>query len=89
MSEISFTAQVDRHFYKAAAHTKHPPGLLEQIRVCNSVYAFTFPIRKDDGTIEVIHAWRAEHSMHKTPTKGESATPRTPTRTKWWRSPPS
>ena len=70
MSEISFTAQVDRHFYKAAAHTNHPPGLLEQIRVCNSVYAFTFPIRKDDGTIEVIHAWRAEHSMHKTPTKG-------------------
>lgn len=70
MSEISFTAQVDRHFYKAAAHTNHPPGLLEQIRVCNSVYAFAFPIRKDDGTIEVIHAWRAEHSMHKTPTKG-------------------
>ena len=70
MSEISFTAQVDRHFYKAAAYTSHPPGLLEQIRVCNSVYAFTFPIRRDDGSIEVIHAWRAEHSLHKTPTKG-------------------
>ena len=70
MSEISFTAQVDRHFYKAAAHTSHPPGLLEQIRVCNSVYAFTFPIRRDDGSIEVVHAWRAEHSLHKTPTKG-------------------
>lgn len=70
MSEISFTAQVDRHFDKAAAYTQHPPGLLEQIRVCNSVYAFTFPVRRDDGSIEVIHAWRAEHSLHKTPTKG-------------------
>ncbi len=70
MSEVSFTAQVDRHFRKAAAHTKHPPGLLEQIRACNAVYAFAFPIRRDDGTIEVVRAWRAEHSLHKTPTKG-------------------
>ena len=30
----------------------------------------TFPVQKDDGTIEVIHAWRAEHSHHKLPTKG-------------------
>ena len=30
----------------------------------------TFPIKKDDGTIETIHAWRAEHSHHKLPTKG-------------------
>ncbi len=29
-----------------------------------------FPIEKDDGSIEVIHAWRAEHSQHKLPTKG-------------------
>ncbi len=30
----------------------------------------TFPLRRDDGAIEVIHAWRAEHSHHKLPTKG-------------------
>ena len=29
-----------------------------------------FPIEKDDGSIEVIHAWRAEHCHHKLPTKG-------------------
>jgi glutamate dehydrogenase (NAD(P)+) len=29
-----------------------------------------FPIKRDDGSIEVIRAWRAEHSHHKLPTKG-------------------
>lgn len=30
----------------------------------------TFPIDRDDGSIEVIHGWRAEHSHHRMPTKG-------------------
>nr|XP_061813393.1 glutamate dehydrogenase, mitochondrial-like [Nerophis lumbriciformis] len=30
----------------------------------------TFPLKLDNGSIEVIHAWRAEHSHHKSPTKG-------------------
>ena len=34
------------------------------------MYAFAFPVRHADGTIEVVHAWRAEHSHHKLPTKG-------------------
>ena len=29
-----------------------------------------FPVRHADGSIEVVHAWRAEHSHHKLPTKG-------------------
>jgi len=71
MSEtVSFFEQVNASFDKAAAYTRHPKGLLEQIKVCNSVYHMAFPIEKDDGTIEVIHAWRAEHSQHKLPTKG-------------------
>ena len=44
--------------------------MLEQIRVCNSVYRFDFPLRRQDGEIEVIHAWRVEHSHHKLPVKG-------------------
>jgi glutamate dehydrogenase (NAD(P)+) len=71
MSEpISFFAQVNRNFDKAAAHTKHPPGILQQIKEINSVLHLTFPIKRDDGTVQVIHAWRAEHSQHKLPTKG-------------------
>ncbi len=67
---ISFLEQVNRNFDKAAAFTNHDPALLEQIKVCNSVYHVTFPVKRDCGAIEVIHAWRAEHSQHKLPTKG-------------------
>ncbi len=70
MSEISFLAQVHRNFDKAAALTDHDPNLLSQIRTCNSVYHVSFPLKRDNGTIEVVEAWRAEHSQHKMPTKG-------------------
>lgn len=66
----SFFDQVNRNFDKAAALTDHHPGLLQIIKTCNSVYHFTFPLRRMDGSVEVIHAWRAEHSHHKLPTKG-------------------
>lgn len=57
-------------FDRAAALTKHDPGLLRQVKACNSVYRIEFPLRRDDGTVEVIRAYRAEHSQHKLPTKG-------------------
>jgi glutamate dehydrogenase (NAD(P)+) len=69
-SNVSFSEQVDRNFDKAAAFTQHDPRLLNLIKNCNSVYHLTFPLRRDNGAIEVIHAWRAEHSHHKLPTKG-------------------
>ncbi len=68
--ELSFFGQVNTNFDKAAALTDHPPGLLEQIKSINSVIHFTFPLKRDDGSLQVIHAWRAEHSHHKLPTKG-------------------
>ena len=57
-------------FEKAAAYTDHPAGLLSQINICNSVYRMEFPLVRDDGSIKVIKAWRAEHSQHKLPVKG-------------------
>ncbi len=68
--KIKFFKQVNQNFDKAAQYTDYPKGLLNQIKICNSTYHITFPVRKDDGSIEVIHAWRAEHSHHKLPTKG-------------------
>lgn len=65
-----FFEQVNRSFDSAAALTKHDPRILNQIRECNAVYHFTFPVKRDDGSIEVVHGWRAEHSHHKLPTKG-------------------
>lgn len=68
--QANFFDQVTHYFNTAARFTDYPTGLLEQIRVCNSVYRFDFPLRRADGTIEVIHAWRVEHSHHKLPVKG-------------------
>lgn len=67
---ISFFEQVNRNFDLAAALTDHPRGILDQIKQVNSVIHFTFPLKRDDGSVEVMHAWRAEHSQHKLPTKG-------------------
>ena len=70
MSNIKFFEQVNRSFDKAAAYTKHPKGLLKQIKICNSIYNITFPLKRDNGSIDVINAYRAEHSQHKLPVKG-------------------
>lgn len=69
-SHIPMFAQVSKYFDKAAAYLDHPPGLLAQIKACNSVYRMRFPLKRDDGTIEVINGWRAQHSVHRLPTKG-------------------
>ncbi len=69
-SHIRFSDQVNLNFDKAAAFTDHDPRLLMQIRSCNFVCRFAFPVQRDNGNIEVVHAWRAEHSNHKLPTKG-------------------
>ena len=66
----NFFDEVNKTFDEAATFTDYPEGLLDQIRCCNSVYRIDFPLRRKDGTIEVIHAWRAEHSHHKLPVKG-------------------
>jgi len=67
---ISFLEQVDRNFDKAAALMDYSPALLGQIKICNAVYRMAFPVKMDDGSIQVVEGWRAEHSQHKLPTKG-------------------
>jgi glutamate dehydrogenase (NAD(P)+) len=66
----SFLHQVDRAFDRAAGFTAHNPALLANIKACKNLFYTSFPIKRDDGGIEVIHAWRAEHSHHKLPCKG-------------------
>jgi glutamate dehydrogenase (NAD(P)+) len=69
-SNYSFFQSVERSFDKAAKYTTVSHGLLEQIKACNSVLQMRFPIKRDDGTIEVIEAYRVQHSHHKAPCKG-------------------
>ncbi len=68
-STVSFLDSVNHYFDAAAPHTGLPEGLLKQIRVCNSVYQIHFPV-KIDGEVRVIEAYRAQHSHHRSPTKG-------------------
>ena len=64
-----FFDNVSFYFDLAASFTEHPKGLLEQIRACNGVYSFQFPVRTRRG-LEVVTGWRAQHSHHKLPVKG-------------------
>ncbi len=65
----SFFQGVERNFDKAAKYTRFEAGILEQIKACNSVYRMKFPVRIGDN-IEVIEAYRVQHSHHKLPCKG-------------------
>jgi glutamate dehydrogenase (NAD(P)+) len=64
-----FLASVNYYFDRAARYLDLPAGLVNQIKVCNSVYYVQFPVRVK-GEIQVVQAWRAEHSHHKLPCKG-------------------
>jgi glutamate dehydrogenase (NAD(P)+) len=68
--EYSFFQSVERSFDKASKFTKWETGILEQIKACNSIYSMRFPVKMDDGRIEVIEAYRVQHSQHKSPCKG-------------------
>jgi glutamate dehydrogenase (NAD(P)+) len=72
MSEknYSFFGAVEKSFDKASKYTKWEPGILNQIKTCNAVYQMRFPVKRDDGSVEVIEAYRVQHSHHKTPCKG-------------------
>ncbi|MGB5835363.1 MAG: Glu/Leu/Phe/Val dehydrogenase dimerization domain-containing protein, partial [Thiohalocapsa sp.] len=65
-----FSLNVVRYAKRGAERTRHSAGLIEQITSCNGVYRMRFPVRRDDGEIAVVTAYRAQHSHHCTPTKG-------------------
>lgn len=70
MSKYSFFKAVEKSFEKAAKFTKWDEGLLEQISACNAVLRLRFPLKREDGSLETVEAYRVQHSHHKTPCKG-------------------
>ncbi|MGV8019273.1 MAG: Glu/Leu/Phe/Val dehydrogenase [Ignavibacteria bacterium] len=70
MENTNFFADVCNFFDKAAKHLNYPAGLLQQIKMCNSIYHFQFPLRLDDDNYITIDAYRVEHSHHMLPVKG-------------------
>lgn len=69
VAPYSFFQNVERSFDEAARFTKWERGILEQIKACNSVYRMKFPVRVGKE-VQVIEAYRAQHSHHKLPCKG-------------------
>ncbi|XP_040571711.1 glutamate dehydrogenase, mitochondrial [Lepeophtheirus salmonis] len=45
-------------------------GILKIIEPCSHVLELNFPLQRDDGSIEMITGYRAQHSHHRTPCKG-------------------
>jgi glutamate dehydrogenase (NAD(P)+) len=68
-NEYKFFEAVEKSFDKATPFTHWDPGVLEQIKQCNAVYRMFFPVKIGDK-VEVIKAYRVQHSHHKTPCKG-------------------
>ncbi len=67
---LEFFKQVNINFDKAAKYIKVDPGLLDYIKKNNATIHINFPLVRDNGTIEVIEGWRAQHSNHRKPCKG-------------------
>jgi hypothetical protein len=69
-SEPSFLEMVQMYFDGASKHIDIPKYYLNLIKSTKAAIKFNFPLVKDDGTIQVIQAYRAQHSLHYLPTKG-------------------
>ncbi|VDO05106.1 unnamed protein product [Rodentolepis nana] len=63
VEEIEWRGPTD----KKAEYVK---GILNNIRNVDNVSEFNFPIKRDNGSYEIISAWRAQHSHHRLPCKG-------------------
>src|SRR5688572_21338642 len=67
--ELSMLDVFNANVARATPYLKTPEDLMAHIRVCNSTYVFQFPVRIR-GEVQLFHAFRAEHSHHRLPTKG-------------------
>lgn len=45
-------------------------GILRLMQPCDHILEINFPLRRDNGVYEIITGYRAQHSTHRTPTKG-------------------
>jgi len=70
VEDLNFNRIVSQQFDRAAQYLKVPPSLLAQIKVCNNICYFQFPVRFGGDHYEIFEGWRAEHSQHQKPCKG-------------------
>ena len=70
--EPAFLEQVTMYYDEASNNLKGKIGqdLMEVIKNPRTTIKFSLPLKRDDGTIEVLTAYRCQHSYHKMPCKG-------------------
>ena len=69
-SEPRFLEQVKLFYADAASQTGIEEQYLNLIKACQTVVRFNIPLRRDNGELETVTCYRAQHSTHKLPTKG-------------------
>lgn len=69
-NEPGFLEMVKMYFDAAADVIDVPKYYIDVIKHAKAVIRFNFPLVRDDGSIEVITAFRSQHSLHYLPTKG-------------------
>jgi len=68
--EPRFLEQVKLFYNEAAEKTGISAEKLNIIKACQNLVRFNIPLRRDDGTLETITCYRAQHSTYKLPVKG-------------------
>lgn len=69
-TEPRFLDMVKVYFENAGKFMDFEEGELARITGCDAVIRVSFPIRRDDGTTQVVSGYRAQHSHHRLPVKG-------------------
>jgi len=68
--EPRFLEMVKSYFDQTSDYIDIEHGQLQSIKECAAVLRVTFPLKRDDGTVEIISGYRAQHSHHRLPVKG-------------------
>jgi hypothetical protein len=68
--EPQFLEMVKLYFDEASKIVDIPHYYIDLIKNAKAAIRINFPLVRDNGQIEVITAFRAQHSLHYLPTKG-------------------
>jgi glutamate dehydrogenase (NAD(P)+) len=68
--EPRFLEQVQLFVDKAASKTDVKADMLKYIMACDHVLRFQIPVKRDNGMIETLTCYRAQHKHHFMPVKG-------------------
>ena len=68
--EPRFLEMVEEYFNAAALFAGIREDRIDLLKKANTTLKVQIPLVKDDGTIEIIPAYRCQHKHHKSPSKG-------------------